>query len=111
MTMIENFGSYLKRERELRGVPLEKISATTKIHIRFLQALENNQFDELPGKVFVKGYIRSFAKIIGSDEDEMLNAYDDTMEKLSSTNGENKNFQVANKLSIVKNHSSGQPSQ
>ena len=102
MTMIENFGSYLKRERELRGVPLEKISATTKIHIRFLQALENNQFDELPGKVFVKGYIRSFAKIIGSDEDEMLNAYDDTMEKLSSTNGENKNFQVADKLSIVK---------
>jgi len=102
LTMIENFGSYLKRERELRGVPLEKISATTKIHIRFLQALENNQFDELPGKVFVKGYIRSFAKIIGSDEDEMLNAYDDTMEKLSSTNGENKNFQVADKLSIVK---------
>ncbi|KMP11695.1 hypothetical protein UR09_01900 [Candidatus Nitromaritima sp. SCGC AAA799-A02] len=87
--MIENFGSYIKRERELRGVPLEEISATTKIHIRFLQALENNQFDELPGEVFVKGYIRSFAKTIGSDEDEMLNAYDDTMDQLASTQGGN----------------------
>ena len=47
--MVENFGSYLKHERELRGVPLEEISGATKIHIRFLQALEDNQFDELPG--------------------------------------------------------------
>ena len=68
--MIEDFGSYLKSERELRGVPLEEISTATKIHIRFLQALENNQFDELPGEVFTKGYIRSFAKVIGFDENE-----------------------------------------
>ena len=52
--MVENFGSYLKHERELRGVPLEEISGATKIHIRFLQALEDNQFDELPGEVFIK---------------------------------------------------------
>jgi cytoskeletal protein RodZ len=100
--MIENFGSYLKNERKLRGVSLEEISATTKINIRFLQALENNQLDELPGEVFVKGYIRSYAKTIGSDEDEMLNAYDDTVEKLSSTNGENKNSQADNKPSTAK---------
>lgn len=92
--MIENFGSYLKHERELRGVPLEEISATTKIHIRFLQALEDNQFDKLPGEVFVKGYIRSFAKAIGFNEDEMLNAYDDTAGKRASTNGKNKSVQA-----------------
>ena len=82
LTIMEDFGSYLKSERELRGVPLEEVSTNTKIHVRFLQALENNQFDDLPGEVFVKGYIRSFAKVIGSDEEEMLSAYDDAMKQL-----------------------------
>jgi cytoskeletal protein RodZ len=83
--MIENFGSYLKHERELRGFSLEEIATKTKISIHFLQALENNQFDDLPEKVFIKGYIRSFARIIGSDEHEMLNAFDDTIDPPSST--------------------------
>ena len=77
--MVENFGSYLKHERELRGVPLEEISGATKIHIRFLQALEDNHFDELPGEVFIKGYIRSYANIIGSDVEEMLNIYEESV--------------------------------
>ena len=75
--MIENFGSYIKHERELRGVSLEEISRTTKIHIRFLEALEDNRFDDLPGEVFIKGYIRSYANIIGSDADELLNSYEE----------------------------------
>ncbi|MBC8288004.1 MAG: helix-turn-helix domain-containing protein [Nitrospinae bacterium] len=78
--MVENFGSYLKHERELRGVPLEEISGATKIHIRFLKALEENSFDELPGEVFIKGYIRSYADIIGSDVEEMLNIYKESVE-------------------------------
>ena len=77
--MVENFGSYLKHERELRGVPLEEISGATKIHIRFLQALEDNKFDELPGEVFIKGYIRSYANIIGTDVEEMLNIYEESV--------------------------------
>ena len=77
--MVENFGSYLKHERELRGIPLEEISGATKIHIRFLQALEENKFDELPGEVFIKGYIRSYANIIGTDVEEMLNIYEESV--------------------------------
>jgi|TARA_B100000809_G_scaffold262167_1_gene312553 cytoskeletal protein RodZ len=77
--MVENFGSYLKRERESRGVPLEEISGATKIHIRFLKALEENSFDQLPGEVFIKGYIRSYANIIGSDVEEMLNIYEESV--------------------------------
>ncbi len=78
--MVENFGSYLKHERELRGVPLEEISGATKIHIRYLKALEENSFDQLPGEVFVKGYIRSYASIIGSDVEEVLNIYRESVE-------------------------------
>ncbi len=87
--MVENFGSYLKHERELRGVPLEEISGSTKIHIRFLKALEDNHFDELPGEVFIKGYIRSYANTIGSDEEEMLNIYEESVGKKSKENNPN----------------------
>jgi cytoskeletal protein RodZ len=98
--MVENFGSYLKHERELRGVPLEEISGATKIHIRFLQALEDNQFDELPGEVFIKGYIRSYANIIGSGVEEMLNIYEESVgnkienssDSVSSSNTSAKTF-------------------
>ena len=75
--MVENFGSYLKNERELRAVTLEAISGATKIHIRFLQALEDNNFEELPGEVFIRGYIKSYADTIGSDPEETLNVYDE----------------------------------
>ena len=75
--MVENFGCYLKHERELRGVSLEEISGDTKIPLRFLKALEENSFDELPGEIFIKGYIRSYATIIGSDFGEMLNIYNE----------------------------------
>jgi cytoskeleton protein RodZ len=77
--MVENFGVYLKNERELRGVALEEIAESTKIHIRFLEALENNEFDKLPGEVFVKGFIRSYARIIGFDSEEMVNVYDESV--------------------------------
>ncbi len=77
--MVENFGLYLKHERELRGVALDEIATTTKIHIRFLEALENNDYDNMPGEVFVKGFIRSYAKVIGYDAEEMVNAYDESV--------------------------------
>ena len=84
--MVEDFGSYLKHERELRGVPLEEISGATKIHIRYLKALEKNSFDELPGEVFVKGYIRSYATAIGSDAEEVLNIYRESVEQSKQEN-------------------------
>ncbi len=75
--MAEDFGSYLKSERELRGVTLDELHSKTMIPVRFLQALENNQFDELPGEVFIRGYIRSIAKVIGAQEYEVLSTYMD----------------------------------
>jgi len=75
--MAEDFGSYLKSERELRGVTLDELYSKTKIPVRHLQALENNQFDELPEEVFIRGYIRSVAKVIGAQEDEVLSTYMD----------------------------------
>src|SRR6266702_473811 len=51
------FGDHLKREREMRGVSLDEISAATRIATRFLQAIENEQWDKLPGGVFNRGFV------------------------------------------------------
>jgi cytoskeleton protein RodZ len=69
------FGEHLKREREMRGVSLEEISAATRISTRFLEALENDQWDQLPGGVFNRGFIRSVARFLGLDEDSLVAEY------------------------------------
>jgi cytoskeleton protein RodZ len=69
------FGEHLKREREMRGVSLEEIAAATRISTRFLEALEKEQWDELPGGVFNRGFIRSVSKYLGLDEDDMVAEY------------------------------------
>lgn len=79
--MSEDFGSYLKHERELRGVPLDEIAQSTKISIRYLRALEESRFEDLPGEVFIKGFIRSYGQAIGSNVDELLAAYHESGSK------------------------------
>lgn len=70
------FGEHLKREREMRGVSLEEIAAATRINARFLEAIENERWDLLPGGVFNRGFIRSIARYLGMDEDSLVAEYD-----------------------------------
>jgi cytoskeletal protein RodZ len=83
--MSEEFGSYLKHERELRGVPLDEIAKSTKISISYLRALEEGRFQDLPGEVFIKGFIRSYGQAIGSNVDELMAAYHETGSKPEDT--------------------------
>jgi len=69
------FGEELRRERELRQISLREISEATKISRRYLEALERNEFDELPGGVFNRGFVRAYSQFIGVDVDSMVNAY------------------------------------
>lgn len=70
-----SFGEEIRRERELRDISLKEIAEATKISIRFLEALEQNNFDVLPGGIFNRGFVRSYARFIGLDSEEMVNAY------------------------------------
>ncbi len=72
---MSSFGEDLKRERELRKISLREIAESTKINVRYLDALEKNNFKRLPGGVFNKGFVRAFAQHIGVDEEDMVNAY------------------------------------
>jgi len=70
-----NFGEELRRERLIREVSLDEISASTKISIRLLTALESSDVKKLPAPVFTRGFIRAYSRHLGLDPDEMVNAY------------------------------------
>lgn len=70
-----SIGQELRRERELRGVALSDIAKITKINLSFLQALEEDRLNILPGEFFIKGMIRAYAKVVGLDEDQVLILY------------------------------------
>jgi cytoskeleton protein RodZ len=62
------FGQELRREREDRGVTVEHICAVTKVSSRHVEALEAGRYGELPGGVFRKGIVRSYAAAVGLEE-------------------------------------------
>jgi cytoskeletal protein RodZ len=70
------FGERLKRERELREVTLKEVTAGTRIGPRFLEALENEEWEKLPGGVFNRGFVRAIARYLGLDEENLLAEYD-----------------------------------
>jgi cytoskeletal protein RodZ len=71
-----NFGERLKREREMREVTMDELSKSTRISNRFLQALENEDWERLPGGVFGHGFVRAIARYLGLDEESLLGEYD-----------------------------------
>jgi len=69
------FGDRLRREREMRGVTLDEIAESTKISRRSLEALEEENFDLLPGGIFNKGFVRAYARYLGIDEEQAVADY------------------------------------
>jgi len=72
-----NFGNELRQQRNGQGVQLEDISAATRITVRHLRALEEEAFEELPGGVFNKGIVRSYARFLHLDEHATVSAFMD----------------------------------
>jgi cytoskeletal protein RodZ len=65
--------------REAKGISLKQISETTKISVRYLEAIETSQFDRLPGGLFSTSYIRQYARAIDYDEWDLLASYGSTI--------------------------------
>jgi cytoskeleton protein RodZ len=74
----DGLGEFLRRERELRHISLDDIAERTKISRRYLEAIEEGQYERLPGETFVRGFIRSYAQSIGLDPEETLLIYNQT---------------------------------
>ena len=75
--MSVSFGEQLKAAREAQGITLREVSEQTRIALRYLEALEANDFKPLPGGVFNRSFIRTYAKYIGFDDNEALRLYAD----------------------------------
>lgn len=73
--LLATFGEKLRKQREQRGLSLDAISTITKISPRMLRAIEEEHFEQLPGGVFNKGFVRAYARIVGLDEDEAVSDY------------------------------------
>ena len=66
--MSETIGEKLRLAREARGIALRDISEQTRISIRYLEAIETDDYRRLPGGIFNRSFIRAYAKFIGYDE-------------------------------------------
>lgn len=73
---MESPGEHLKREREHRGVSLQKIFESTRVPLKYLEAIEADRIDGLPQPAFVKGYIRNYCKVLGLDENDAVLRYE-----------------------------------
>jgi cytoskeletal protein RodZ len=78
-------GEMLQLARERKGVDLYRAERDTKIRLRYLAALEDGDFDELPGAVYTKGFLRNYAIYLGLDPEDLLERWHDEMAALHST--------------------------
>jgi cytoskeletal protein RodZ len=77
---METLGEYLKRERECRDISLEEISRKTKIREDLLTGLEEDRLDSSVSSVFIKGFLRAYARYVGLDPGEVMLRYETTVE-------------------------------
>src|SRR5437899_56708 len=70
-----SFGEKMQREREMRSISLDEIAESTKISARMLRALEEEEFNKLPGGIFNKGFVRAYSRYLGLDEEQAVTDY------------------------------------
>jgi len=76
-----SIGEQFKRERAGKKVSLEDVARETKIRINFLQAIEEDRFDLLPGGVFTRNFLRAYARYLGMDEEGMVKNFEQLFPK------------------------------
>ena len=68
-------GQYLRELREQRKMSVEEVSRATRVPMASVERIETDRFDELPGEVFVRGFLKSYARSLGVPPDEVLARY------------------------------------
>ena len=72
------FGEQLRRERERRGLGVEAMCAATKVPVRHILALEAGAFNDLPGGVFRRGFLRSYLSTLGLEESPWMDRFEES---------------------------------
>jgi cytoskeletal protein RodZ len=82
--MNENIGSLLKKAREELGYTLEDVAQETKIQKRYIIDLEEENYDDMPGKIYEKGFLKTYATLLGLDVDEVIELYSESRGETST---------------------------
>jgi transcriptional regulator with XRE-family HTH domain len=90
LKMAESIGEKLRLARETRGIALRDISDQTRISMRYLEAIESDDYRRLPGGIFNRSFIRAYAKFIGYDENQAIEDYSRTLRELGQPDEETK---------------------
>ncbi|MDE3225340.1 MAG: helix-turn-helix domain-containing protein, partial [Nitrospirota bacterium] len=72
---MESVGDFFKQVRETKGLTLDDVASKTRIHPEFLMALEEGNYARLPDQVFAKGFVRSYARSLGLDEEDAMRRF------------------------------------
>lgn len=72
---MDTVGRYLKRTREARAMSLEEVSRATRIPVASIERIEGDHFDDLPGEVFVRGFLRAYARALSMPPEDVLARY------------------------------------
>lgn len=72
---MESIGRYLRHARESRAMSVEEISRATRIPVSAIERIEADHFDDLPGEVFVRGFLRAYARAVSIPVEEVLARY------------------------------------
>jgi transcriptional regulator with XRE-family HTH domain len=79
--MDRGVGTFLQEARNRRKIDLSEVEAATRIRLRYLSAIENEEWDVLPGGVYTRGFIRTYASFLGLDGDRLVEEYREGVER------------------------------
>jgi cytoskeletal protein RodZ len=80
-------GAVLRNEREKKGLTLDQVGSITKLRVKVVEALENEAWGDLPPAVFVRGFIRTYAKVLDLDGTELLHLHERRVAPLPAVTG------------------------
>src|ERR1700710_2303598 len=78
--MDSQVGDILRQARNRRKIDLSEVEAATRIRLRYLRAIEDEEWDVLPGGVYTRGFIRTYASFLGLDGDRLVSDYRESVE-------------------------------
>jgi cytoskeleton protein RodZ len=91
---MESIGEFFKQVRETKGLTIDEVASKTRIRTDFVKALEEGNFAKLPDQVFARGFVRSYARSLGLDEEDAIHRFAQSAGAYYDKQGERERLKV-----------------
>jgi cytoskeletal protein RodZ len=85
---MESVGEFFRQVRETKGLTIDEVASKTRIRSDFVRALEDGNFAKLPDQVFARGFVRSYARSLGLDEEDAIHRFTESAGSFYEKQGE-----------------------